>query len=213
MGSGWQETSGTAHPLQARRRGGSAVDCPAAGEAAVRLRPLDLAPAGRRNGTLGHRRCDQLRDRSEGAKKNGMTKRKIEYWVIPPEQDAEFVACMEEVLETSAQAYDPQHPVLCMDEQPVQLLKETRVPIAATTNHGQRVDYEYERNGTASMFLFAEPLSGFRQATAREQRTKADWAIEVAHLLDTHYADCDQITLVCDNLNTHTKGAFYTAFA
>src|SRR5499433_4205488 len=88
MGSGWQATSGTAHPLQARRRGGSAVDCPAAGEAAVRLWTLDLAPAGRRNGTLGHRRCDQLRDRSEGTKKNGMTKRKIEYWVIPPEQDA-----------------------------------------------------------------------------------------------------------------------------
>jgi hypothetical protein len=72
--------------------------------------------------------------------------------------------------------------------------------------------YEYERNGTASIFMFAEPLSGFRQATAREQRTKVDWAIEVANLLDTRYADCAQITLVCDNLNTHTKGAFYTAF-
>ena len=96
-----------------------------------------------------------------------MTKRKIEYWVIPPEQDAEFVACMEEVLETYAAAYDPKHPVLCMDEQPVQLLKETRVPIAATKQHGKRVDYEYERNGTASIFMFAEPLSGFRQATAR----------------------------------------------
>jgi len=101
-----------------------------------------------------------------------MTKRKIEYWVIPPEQDAEFVACMEEVLETYAQAYDPTYPVLCMDEQPVQLLKETRVPIAATTKHGRRVDYEYERHGTASIFLFAEPLSGFRQATARPRRTR-----------------------------------------
>ena len=80
-----------------------------------------------------------------------MTKRKIEYWVIPPGQDAEFVACMEEVLETYAEAYDPQHPVLCMDEQPVQLLKETRVPIEATKKHGKRVDYEYERNGTASI--------------------------------------------------------------
>ena len=100
-----------------------------------------------------------------------------------------------------------------MDEQPVQLLKETRVPIAATKHHGQRVDYEYERNGTASIFLFAEPLSGFRQATARTRRTKADWAIEVAHLLDTRYADCAYVTLVCDNLNTHTKGAFYEAFA
>jgi len=142
-----------------------------------------------------------------------MSKRKIEYWVIPPEQDAEFVACMEDVLETYAKAYDPKHPVLCMDEQPVELLKETRVPIAATKAHGERVDYEYERNGTASIFLFAEPLSGFRQATARPQRTKKDWAIEVAQLLDTRYANCERVTLVLDNLNTHTKGVFYEAFA
>lgn len=141
-----------------------------------------------------------------------MTKRKIEYWVIPPEQDAEFVACMEEVLETYAQAYDPQDPVLCMDEQPVQLFKETRVPIAGTKKHGKRVDYEYERNGTASLFIFAEPLSGFRQTTARPQRTKVDWATEVAPMLDTRYADCERVRLVCDNLNTHTKGAFYAAF-
>jgi hypothetical protein len=141
-----------------------------------------------------------------------MTKRKIEYWVIPPEQDGEFVACMEDVLETYAKAYDPRHPVLCMDEQPVQLLKETRVPIAATMHHGKRVDYEYERNGTASIFMFAEPLSGFRQATARARRTKVDWANEVAHLLDTRYRDREVVTLVCDNLNTHTKGAFYETF-
>ena len=68
-----------------------------------------------------------------------MTKRKIEYWVIPPDQDAEFVADMENVLETYAEAYDPRHPVLCMDEQPVQLLKETKVPVAATKKHPERV--------------------------------------------------------------------------
>src|SRR4051812_9928213 len=141
-----------------------------------------------------------------------MTKRKIEYWVIPPDQDAEFVADMENVLETYAGVYDRRHPVLCMDEQPVQLLKETRVPIAGTKKHAKRVDYEYERNGTASIFMFAEPLSGFRQATAREHRTKVDWAIEVARLLDTRYAACAEVTLVCDNLNTHTRGAFSTAF-
>ena len=141
-----------------------------------------------------------------------MTKRMIEYWVIPPEANAEFVASMEEVLETYAKAYDPAHPVLCMDEQPVQLLKETRVPIKATKSHGQRVDYEYERNGTASIFMFAEPLAGFRQATARAHRTKTEWALEVAHLLDTRYAKCELVTLVMDNLNTHTKGAFYEAF-
>ena len=141
-----------------------------------------------------------------------MTKRMIEYWVIPPEADAEFVAHMEEVLETYEKPYDSAHPVLCMDEQPVQLLKETRTPIDATREHGKRVDYEYERNGTASIFMFAEPLAGFRQATARPQRTKVDWALEVAGLLDTRYTECERVTLVMDNLNTHTQGAFYEAF-
>ncbi len=141
-----------------------------------------------------------------------MTKRMIDYWVIPPENDAGFVACMEEVLETYEKPYDPANPVICMDEQPVQLLKETRVAIEATKNHPKRVDYEYERNGTASIFMFTEPLSGFRQATARDQRTKADLAREVARLLDTRYANCQKVTLVLDNLNVHTKGAFYEAF-
>ena len=141
-----------------------------------------------------------------------MTKRMIEYWVIPPNEDAEFVANMEEVLEVYERPYDPDYPVVCMDEQPVQLLKETRVPIKATKNHARRVDYEYERNGTASIFMFAEPLAGYRQATARPQRTKVDWALEVGNLLNTRYADCEWITLVMDNLNTHTKGAFYEAF-
>ena len=136
----------------------------------------------------------------------------IEYWVIPPEANAEFVANMEEVLEVYERPYDAAHPVLCMDEQPIQLLKETRVPIEATPHHAKRVDYEYERNGTASIFMFAEPLAGYRQATARPQRTKVDWALEVGHLLDTRYANCERITLVMDNLNTHTKGAFYEAF-
>ena len=76
-----------------------------------------------------------------------MTKRKIDYWVIPPEADGEFVAHMEEVLETYARPYDARYPVLCMDEQPIQLLKETRVPIPATKEHPRRVDYEYERAG------------------------------------------------------------------
>ena len=141
-----------------------------------------------------------------------MTKRKIEYWVIPPEADAEFVAHMEEVLETYEKPYDPSRPVVCMDEQPVQLVKETRQPIAGTTSRPRRVDYEYERAGTACIFMFTEPLAGWREAIARPRRTKVDWAIEVAHLLEGRYADCEQLILVSDNLNTHTKGAFYEAF-
>jgi len=132
--------------------------------------------------------------------------------VIPPENDAEFVANMEEVLETYEQPYNPSVPVVCMDEQPVQLTKEVRAPIEATQNHPKRIDYEYERAGTASIFLFAEPLAGWRSVKARERRTKSDWATEVAELLDGRYAECEKVILVCDNLNTHTKGAFYETF-
>jgi DDE superfamily endonuclease len=141
-----------------------------------------------------------------------MTNRKIEYWVIPPKADGEFVAHMEVVLDTYAQPYDEQFPVLCMDEQPVQLLKETREPLAATTTQPRRVDYEYERAGTASIFMFCEPLAGWRQVSVRQQRTKIDWALEMAELLRGRYAEAEKVILVCDNLNTHTIGAFYEAF-
>ena len=99
-----------------------------------------------------------------------------------------------------------------MDEQPIQLLKEILVPIPATKSHLRRVDYEYERAGTASIFLFCEPLGGWRQVSVRSQRTKVDWAQEVAGLLRTRYASAEKVILVCDNLNTHTIGAFYEAF-
>ena len=109
---------------------------------------------------------------------------------------------MEGVLGTYQRPYDAQHPVVCMDEQPVQLLQETRRPLAATPENPRMVDYEYERAGTASVLLFCEPLSGWREATARQGRTKTDWAREVASLLQGRYADCEQVTLVLDNLNT-----------
>ena len=141
-----------------------------------------------------------------------MTNRKIEYWVIPPKADGEFVACMENVLATYETPYDPAFPVRCLDEQPVQLLQETRVPIPASRKHARRVDYEYERAGTASIFRFTEPLNGWRHVHVREQRTKVDWAIEMAELLRTRYAEAKKVILVCDNLNTHTRGAFYEAF-
>lgn len=132
--------------------------------------------------------------------------------MIPPEADAEFAASMEEVLDVYARPYDSRHPVLCMDEQPMQLLKETRKPIAGTKKHPRRVDYEYERAGTASIFMFCEPLSGWRQVSVRQRRTKVDWAQEVEGLLRSRYASVEKVTLVSDNLNTHTKGAFYEVF-
>ena len=132
--------------------------------------------------------------------------------MIPPHADAEFAASMEDVLDVYARRYDSRYPVLCMDEQPIQLLKEMRTPIPGTKKHPRRVDYEYERAGTASLFMFCEPLAGWRQVTARERRTKVDWAQEMEYLLRTRYASAKKVILVCDNLNTHTKGAFYEAF-
>ena len=99
-----------------------------------------------------------------------------------------------------------------MDEQPVQLIKEPREPIPATRRHAKRIDYEYERAGTASIFMFTEPLAGWREATARPTKTKLDWVIEMARLMEGRYRKCSMVTVVCDNLKTHTIGAFYEAF-
>lgn len=141
-----------------------------------------------------------------------MNNRNIEYWVIPPKCDAEFVASMEDVLETYEKPYDPAHPVICMDEQPVQLIKDVKAPLEETNEHSRRVDYEYERAGVANIFMFTEPLAGWREAFARVTKTKADWALLIAELLEGRYAQCEKVTLVCDNLNTHTRGAFYEVF-
>ena len=140
------------------------------------------------------------------------TKKHLEYWVIPPEANAEFVAHMEDVLDVYSRPYDANVPVLCMDEQPVQLVEEVRKPIAATKNHPKRVDYEYKRKGVANIFMFAEPLACWRQVSVRTKKTKIDWATEMAVLLEGRYAKCDRVIIVCDNLNTHTVGAFYEVF-
>ena len=132
--------------------------------------------------------------------------------MIPPKANAEFAARMERVLSTYARPYDPEHPVVCMDEQPVQLVREAKEPISEAPGRPARVDYEYRRAGSASVFLFGEPLAGCRRATIRSQRTKVNFAQEVEDLLSTRYTDGERVTLLCDNLNTHTEGAFYEAF-
>jgi hypothetical protein len=132
--------------------------------------------------------------------------------VIPPDHNGEYVACMEDVLSVYERPYDPAMPVVCMDEQPVQLTKETRQPIPASSGRPARVDYEYERNGTAAIFMFTEPKAGWRNVSVREHRTKQDWAHEIRQLLDGRYADVAKLTLIMDNLNTHTMGSLYEAF-
>jgi len=133
-------------------------------------------------------------------------------WVIPPGHSGEFVAHMEDILDLYHMPYDPQVPLVCMDEQPVQLIKETRQPLPAAPGTPERYDYEYERNGTATIFMFTEPLSGVRIVSVRERKTAMDWATEVQQLLETQYPEADRIRLVCDNLNTHGLGSLYEVF-
>lgn len=119
---------------------------------------------------------------------------------------------MEDVLDIYQRRYDPKVPVVCMDEQPVQLIKETRVPIAAKPGIPKRIDFEYERNGTANNFMFTEPLAGWRKVNVRERKTKLDWATEIKELLNIDYPRANKVILVCDNLNTHKLASLYEAF-
>jgi hypothetical protein len=134
-------------------------------------------------------------------------------WCIPPEQNGAFVAAMEDVLAVYARARDPLRPVVCMDEKPYQLLGEARDPLPARPGSVEKVDNEYERHGTCSIFLFTEPLAAWRHARARGQRTKRDWALFIQWLLDEQYPAAEKVVLVMDNLNTHGIGALYEAFS
>ena len=108
--------------------------------------------------------------------------------------------------------YDPARPVICMDEKPYQLLDEVREPIPVEPGKVERVDSEYKREGTCSIFIFTEPLAGWRYSEAFERRTKIDWANRVKWVLDNQYPDAEKIILVMDNLNTHTLSSLYEAF-
>jgi hypothetical protein len=132
--------------------------------------------------------------------------------VIPAKHSAEFVACMEDVLDLYERAYDADGPVVCMDEQPVQLITETRPVIPARPGATAKYDYEYRRMGTAVNFLFTEPLKHWRKVNVRQMKTKKDWAEEIRELLDVDYPLARKVIVVCDNLNTHTYGALYEAF-
>ena len=119
---------------------------------------------------------------------------------------------MEDVLELYQQAYDPARPVVCMDETNKQLVGETRTPIPAGPGRPRRVDYEYERRGTADVFLFTEPLGNWRCVDITESRTRVDWAQQMRNLVDLYFPEATTIRVVMDNLNTHTIGSLYEAF-
>lgn len=119
---------------------------------------------------------------------------------------------MEKVLDVYKRPYDPMRPVVCMDESPKQLIGETRVPIPMSKGHDRKCDYEYERLGVCNIFIANEPLAGFRTVKITDRKCKVDWAEFIKEIADGHYPEADVITLVMDNLGTHTPGAFYERF-
>jgi hypothetical protein len=133
-------------------------------------------------------------------------------WCIPPQANAAFVAQMEAVLEVYTRPFDPRRPLVCFDESSKQLTKEVAVPLPPAPGQPARYDTEYERNGVAALLLAFAPLHNWRHVDVRAQRT----AVEVAHclrdLVDVHFPNAERVTLVVDNLNTHTPAALYAAF-
>jgi DDE superfamily endonuclease len=120
---------------------------------------------------------------------------------------------MEEVLAVYQRPPDPLHPVICMDETSKQLVSETRISLPAGPGQPQREDYEYERHGVAHLFLFSEPLTGWREVQVTARRTRLDWAVALRDLSDRDYPAAERITVVLDSLNTHGPASFYEAFA
>jgi len=119
---------------------------------------------------------------------------------------------MEKVLETYKLPYDPRYPVVCMDESPKQLIKETRQAIAMKPGHDKKVDFEYIRCGVCNIFMANEPLTGKRYVEIIERKTKRDWAIFIRSIADNYYREAEKINLVMDNLNTHQPGSLYEVF-
>lgn len=146
-------------------------------------------------------------------KKNELKPHLSKYWKIPPDQNASFVAAMEDVLAVYARPYNRKFPVVCMDESSIQLIGQVHEPIPAAPGHPVLMDDEYVRNGVASIFLEVEALEGKRKVKITERRTRIDWANFIKEMLDERYPFAKKVVLVMDNLNTHNTASLYQAFA
>ena len=133
--------------------------------------------------------------------------------MIPPKANAAFVAAMEDVLEVYTRPHDPARPLVCLDETSKQLVAETRAPLPMLPGRPARHDYEYERKGTANLFMLFAPLEGWRHVEVTDRRTAIDYAKILKDLSDTHFQRAEKIVLVQDNLNTHSPASLYEAFA
>lgn len=135
-------------------------------------------------------------------------------WYIPPHQNASFVYHMEDILEVYSRPYDSKRPVVCMDEQPIQLLEESRPTThqVERCNYTEKQNHEYVRYGTCCIFIFTEPLGGWRKVIVSQMRQKTDWVTHIKHLVDEVYRDAEKTVLVCDKINTHNFYSLYEAF-
>jgi DDE superfamily endonuclease len=133
-------------------------------------------------------------------------------WCIPPKANATFVAQMEDVLDVYTRPLDPKHPQVCFDESSTQQVNEVRTPLPPVPGQPARYDTEYERNGVSNLFMFFAPLLNWRHVKVTDHRTAADWAQCMRELVDVHFPDAERITVVQDNLNTHTPAALSAAF-
>ena len=132
--------------------------------------------------------------------------------MIPPKENAAFVAAMEDVLDVYTRPHDPKRPLVCLDETSKQLVEETREPISMEPGQPARHDYEYKRAGVANLFMAFAPLEGQRIVKVTDHRTRIDYAHFLRDLSDIHFAEADIIKLVQDNLNTHGHASLYEAF-
>ena len=195
-----------------RRREGSQTDCLGLFQTAQGPRTLDLAVVGEQGrGTPHCRSRQQLNDRA-GAQKNILQPHRRQCWVIPPKANGAFVAAMEDVLAVYTRPRDPDRPLVCLDETSKQLLAETRATIPMKPGRPARCDCEYERNGTANLFMLFAPLEGWRHIKVTDRHTAVDYAHLLKDVADIHFSAAQTIVLVQDNLNIHSKASLYEAF-
>ncbi len=133
--------------------------------------------------------------------------------MIPPKENARFVAQMEDVLEVYQRPHDPKRPVVCLDEACKQLTSSVQEDLPLEPGKPQRVDYEYERHGQANLFMLFAPLEAWREVQVHKTRTADDYAHVIRYLVDECFPDASKVVLVQDNLSTHHASSLYQTFA
>lgn len=212
---------GLEHAMTERRRPGGQRKLSGKEEALVSALACTDPPSGRAKWTLELLAGEVVRLTDHDSLSKETVRRRLKenelkpwrhsMWCIP-KVDAEYVARMENILDLYAEPPDPQRPVVNFDETPIQLIGETRVPIAAKKGKLRKIDYEYKRNGTANLFVTVDRHAKKRKVTVTDQRTKIDFAHQMKELVDVDYPEADLIRVVLDNLNTHNAASLYEAF-